>query len=97
MNLPPKSEVQDYSIFLSQETIPSTRSPPESYDTGPEKDDSGQDAIIRELLKNRPTMTDVNLEYENERQKRMYNMLRHSSHYKKLQVIRIFNPGQDRK
>jgi hypothetical protein len=48
-----------------------------------------QDTIIQQLLKNRPSMTDVDEEHELERQRRMYNMLRHSSHYKRLQVCSI--------
>jgi hypothetical protein len=47
-----------------------------------------EDPIITELFKNRQSMTDVSAEHELERRKRMYNMVRHSSHYKGLQVKR---------
>jgi hypothetical protein len=83
MNLPlSKTAMQDFKISSSQETIP-----PRSSIASHAGKDAQKDVIIQELLKNRPIMTDVNLEYENERQNRMYNMLRHSSHYKRLQVI----------
>ncbi|KAI8895903.1 hypothetical protein BC833DRAFT_622621 [Globomyces pollinis-pini] len=49
-------------------------------------DEGKNDIIIQKLLQNRPQMTDVNEDDERERQRRMYNMLRHSNHYKKLQV-----------
>jgi hypothetical protein len=45
-----------------------------------------EDKIINQLLQHRPSMNDVEQEFEEERQRRMYNMLRHSSHYKKIQV-----------
>ena len=81
MNAPSQIEIPD--ISQSQETLPSRSSNATSISATV---DAGQDEIIQEMLKNRPIMTDVNLEFENERQKRMYNMLRHSSHYKRLQV-----------
>ncbi|KAI9004419.1 hypothetical protein DFJ74DRAFT_412925 [Hyaloraphidium curvatum] len=45
------------------------------------------DPIIQEMLANR-SVDDVPPEFEAERRRRMYNMLRHSKHYKKLQVAR---------
>ena len=42
--------------------------------------------IINQMLANRRIMTDVSPDAELERQRRMYSMLRYSSHYKKLQV-----------
>ncbi|TPX41290.1 hypothetical protein SeMB42_g05633 [Synchytrium endobioticum] len=44
------------------------------------------DPIIRQLLANRAKMTDVSDAHEDERQRRMYNMLRHSHQYRRLQV-----------
>lgn len=41
-------------------------------------------------------MKDVDEEYEKERQRRMYNMLRHSNHYKRIQVGHS-NVGTNRK
>ncbi|KAJ3328906.1 hypothetical protein HDU91_003992 [Kappamyces sp. JEL0680] len=72
-------------VSESQETIPNRASDTSSSDKQ-ESQDHSQDAIITELLRNRPAMTDVNEEFEKERQRRMYNMLRHSNHYKRLQV-----------
>lgn len=45
-----------------------------------------QDPIIQRLLSKRSVMSDVSVEDEQERQKRMYNMLRYSQHYRKIQV-----------
>ncbi|KAJ3087172.1 hypothetical protein HK102_011668, partial [Quaeritorhiza haematococci] len=44
------------------------------------------DPTLQQLLAKRQQMTDVSANDELERQRRMYNMLRHSHHYKKLQV-----------
>ncbi|KAJ3087513.1 hypothetical protein HK102_010901 [Quaeritorhiza haematococci] len=44
------------------------------------------DPILQQLLAKRQKMMDVSASDELERQRRMYNMLRHSHHYKKLQV-----------
>ncbi|KAI9207164.1 uncharacterized protein BJ171DRAFT_566008 [Polychytrium aggregatum] len=44
------------------------------------------DPIIKQLLQNRGPATDVTESFEHERQLRMYNMLRHSNHYKRAQV-----------
>jgi NH3-dependent NAD+ synthetase len=72
----------------SQETIPkSVSSSEQSLESERESIKLSQDVIILELLKNRPQMSDVNEKFEKERQRRMYNMLRHSNHYKRLQVI----------
>jgi hypothetical protein len=78
----------------SQETIPqsvSTSSNPSLSSThsinGRGSTVLSEDLIIKQLLKNRPPMTDVNEEFERERQRRMYNMLRHSNHYKRMQVF----------
>ncbi|KAI8903060.1 hypothetical protein EDD86DRAFT_273335 [Gorgonomyces haynaldii] len=49
---------------------------------------SQPDEIIQKLLESRQKMTDVDAEAEQERQRRMYQMLRYSNHYKKLQVER---------
>ncbi|KAJ3087174.1 hypothetical protein HK102_011670 [Quaeritorhiza haematococci] len=45
-----------------------------------------EDPILQKLLSKRQKMMDVSEDAEMERQRRMYNMLRHSHHYKKLQV-----------
>jgi hypothetical protein len=47
---------------------------------------SDTDEIIQEMLKSRLEQTDVDKQHEQERQRRMYSMLRNSSHFKKLQV-----------
>ncbi|TPX45195.1 hypothetical protein SeLEV6574_g04012 [Synchytrium endobioticum] len=44
------------------------------------------DPIIRQLLANRARMTDGSDAHEDERQRRMYNMQRHSHQYRRLQV-----------
>lgn len=44
-----------------------------------------QDPIIKDMLSNRSEHDHP--DHEEERQKRMYNMLRHSKHYKKRQVL----------
>lgn len=48
--------------------------------------DTLQDPIIKTLLSTRKQITDISPEDELERQHRMYNMLRWSNKYKKLQV-----------
>ena len=45
-----------------------------------------QDRIIQSILAKRIPMTDVSIEAEKERQTRMYNMIRHSRQYKRMQV-----------
>ncbi|RKO98691.1 hypothetical protein CXG81DRAFT_21118 [Caulochytrium protostelioides] len=45
-----------------------------------------RDPIIAQLLINRQHQSDVSAADEEERQRRMYNMLRYSHHYKRLQV-----------
>ncbi|KAJ3194997.1 hypothetical protein HK101_001383 [Irineochytrium annulatum] len=52
-----------------------------SVAVGPE-----DDPIIAKMLEHRVVMTDVDPEAERERQKRMYNMMRHTPKYKRLQV-----------
>lgn len=80
----------DYTIpYSSDYSIQSEQEQSELYEE--EEDDEyinvvPEDKIINQLLQRRPSMNDVGQEFEEERQRRMYNMLRHSSHYKKIQV-----------
>ncbi|TPX46547.1 hypothetical protein SeMB42_g02217 [Synchytrium endobioticum] len=66
-------------------TAPSPTRPHPFQAAGP-NDARVADPIIMQLLSTRVKMTDVSDAYEDERQRRMYNMLRHSHQYKRLQV-----------
>ncbi|KAJ3268443.1 hypothetical protein HDV01_002745 [Terramyces sp. JEL0728] len=78
-----KSEETIDAVHISNESVSYTTATPDSQS---ETHKLGHDVIIQQLLKNRPAMNDVEEEFEKERQRRMYNMLRHSSHYKRIQV-----------
>ncbi|KAJ3253528.1 hypothetical protein HK103_000497 [Boothiomyces macroporosus] len=78
-----QSEETIDAVNVSNESVHTTSVTPDSQS---ETHKLAQDVIIQQLLKNRPAMNDVEEEFEKERQRRMYNMLRHSSHYKRIQV-----------
>jgi NH3-dependent NAD+ synthetase len=80
-------------VYSLDYTVPTETVKSELYEDEEEDEDEEEyinvvpeDKIINQLLQHRPSMNDVEQEFEEERQRRMYNMLRHSSHYKKIQV-----------
>ena len=79
--------IGDYSFDISdsQETIPDSQKSRNS-DVLQDQGQQQRDALIEKLLEKRNPITDIAEEHEAERRRRMYNMLRHSTHYKRLQV-----------
>jgi hypothetical protein len=71
----------------SQETIPESQKSRESNSSNNSPSSCcPNDALIERLLEKRNPITNIGKEDEAERRRRMYIMLRHSNHYKKLQV-----------